>query len=124
MAHRHAPRRCPVCGGQLVHSRLSCQDCDIELTGTFEPCEYCNLEGDDRELLRFFLLARGNLKELQRHLGVSYTTARLRYEALLERLNFDAPPARDQRLEILQALARGELTAEDARRQLTDLDNN
>ena len=83
---RHAPPRdCPVCGEDLVLTRLSCDTCQSELSGWFEPCEFCALTADDRTLLRVFLASRGNMKELQRHLDVSYPTARARFADLLGR---------------------------------------
>ena len=42
------------------------------------------------ELLRVFLTSRGNLKELEKHLGVSYPTARARFNDLLATLGLDA----------------------------------
>lgn len=81
-----APRRCPVCGDALALTRLGCRSCGSELSGTFEACEYCSLGAADRDMLAVFLASRGNMKELERHLGVSYPTARARFEALLGRL--------------------------------------
>jgi hypothetical protein len=96
--------------------------CGTELSGSFEACEFCALSGEDREVLRIFLASRGNMKDLERHLGVSYPTARARFDALLGRLGLaptgsalsaeDAnrgPQAGPDRLEVLRRLARGEI---------------
>jgi hypothetical protein len=67
-----------------------------------------------------FLLSRGNIKDVQRHLNVSYPTARVRFDGLLAKLGLDrgaAAPA-DGRLEVLQALSRGEIDAAEAERRL------
>jgi hypothetical protein len=88
----HAPNDCPVCGDRLVLTRVGCESCGTELSGRFEPCDFCALSADDRTLLRVFLVARGNMKELERHLGVSYPTARARYDGLLARLGLRAEP--------------------------------
>ena len=85
--HR-APADCPVCGDPLVTTRVGCASCGTELVGQFAPCPYCRLDGADQELLRVFLTSRGNLKELQGHLGVSYPTARARFNDVLERLGW------------------------------------
>lgn len=126
--HRHAPRNCPVCGDELVLTRLSCESCDTELSGVFQACEFCSLEPSDRELLRVFLASRGNLKDLQRHLGVSYPTARVRFAELLDRLGIETdgepdPPAGsdDGSVEVLEALARGEIDADEAARRIEEL---
>jgi hypothetical protein len=112
------PRQCPVCSEALIITRLACPECDTELSGAFEPCEFCGLPSDDRELLRVFLRARGNMKELERHLGVSYPTARARFDDLLRRLGLQ-PAAADSRAEVLDALARGEIDVDTATRRLT-----
>lgn len=85
--HR-APADCPVCGENLVTTRLGCASCGTELVGQFASCPYCRLDEADHELLRVFLTARGNLRELQGHLGVSYPTARARFNDVLERLGW------------------------------------
>ena len=115
--HRHAPRDCPVCGDGLALTRLTCESCGTELSGSFEACEFCALTPEDRELLRVFLASRGNMKDLERHLGVSYPTARSRFDALLGRLGIEkAGP--DPRVELLEALARGDVDVDEVERRL------
>src|SRR5689334_15002716 len=85
--HEHrAPSDCPVCGHHLAVTRLGCASCGSELAGIFSTCEFCALSDADNALLRVFLASRGNLREVERHLGVSYPTARLRFDRLLEKL--------------------------------------
>jgi hypothetical protein len=116
---RQAPRTCPVCGDALVLTRLSCGGCETELSGAFESCEFCALGADDRDVLRVFLASRGNMKELERHLGVSYPTARARFDALLAKLNLEpAKPASPSRVELLERVARGEVDVDEALREL------
>ncbi len=120
-AYRHAPRDCPVCGDRLALTRLSCDDCGTELSGVFNACDFCALADDDRQLLRVFLSSRGNMKDVERFLGVSYPTARSRFDALLGRLGLaqeDEPtPERPRdvgRVSVLERLARGELDVDAA----------
>ena len=116
---RSAPRDCPVCGERLALTRLSCQECGTELSGEFESCEFCSLGPDDRDVLRVFLASRGNMKDLERHLGVSYPTARARFDALLARLGL-APerPVPNPRVELLEQLAKGEIDVDQAMTKL------
>jgi hypothetical protein len=85
-----APQDCPVCSEQLHVTRLSCPGCGTGLTGSFAPCSFCALSEADLGLLRVFLTSRGTMKEVERHLGVSYPTARLRFDDLLRRLGLTA----------------------------------
>jgi hypothetical protein len=116
--HRHAPRDCPVCGDRLALTRLSCEECGTELAGRFQACEFCSLPSEDRELLRVFLVSRGNMKELERHLGVSYPTARARFDTLLGRLGLDRPAPSPSRLDLLEQLASGDIDVDEALRRL------
>ena len=111
---RHAPRSCPVCGDRLALTRLSCPECETELSGDFEACDFCSLDADDREMLRVFLTSRGNMKDLERHLGVSYPTARARFDKLLRKLGLEPTEESSQRLSLLEALSRGEIEVNEA----------
>jgi len=115
---RNAPRQCPVCGDQLLLTRLSCGSCSTELSGRFESCEFCALTADDRQMLKVFLASRGNMKDLERHLGVSYPTARARFDGLLQKLGIDRPAAPAANVEMLESLARGEIDVDEALKRL------
>lgn len=115
---RHAPRSCPVCGDGLVVTRLSCGQCGTDLSGSFTACEFCALDTEDRALLRVFLASRGNMKDMERHLGVSYPTARARFDALLGRLHVPRPPAPSGRLSTLESLASGDIDVDEALNRL------
>lgn len=66
-------------------------------------------------MLRVFLASRGNMKELERHLGVSYPTARARFDALLGRMGLTPErPAAGSSVDLLERLARGEIDVDAA----------
>ena len=116
---RRPPLNCPVCNERLALTRLSCPACDTELSGGFATCEFCVLSNDDRDVLRVFLASRGNMKELERHLGVSYPTARARFDALLAKIGIDRPAATSpSRVELMEQVARGEIDIDEALRRL------
>ncbi|MDQ6773736.1 MAG: DUF2089 domain-containing protein [Candidatus Dormibacteraeota bacterium] len=117
---RTAPRDCPVCGARMALTRLSCHACRTELSGDFAVCDFCSLGPDDRDLLRVFLASRGNMKDLERHLGVSYPTARARFDQLLGRLGIPTEKAQPppERVDLLERLARGEIDIDAALRDL------
>ncbi len=111
--HR-APRDCPVCSERLAITRLGCSNCGTELSGHFAACRYCGLSQDDLELLKVFLTSRGNMKEVERFLGVSYPTARLRYAEVLGRLGLEATPVPVDRDRVLADLAAGAIGVDEA----------
>jgi hypothetical protein len=116
---RRPPTSCPVCNHRLATTRLTCPECTTELSGAFTSCEFCVLSDEDRDVLRVFLASRGNMKELERHLGVSYPTARARYDSLLAKLGIEraAAPA-PSRIELMEQVARGEIDVDEAMRRL------
>lgn len=126
---------CPVCSGELTITRLQCRGCGTALEGEFGAGRFGRLDREQLGLLESFLRARGNLKEVERELRISYPTVRARVDALVRALGFgdqpDAPgeepmepdqlPDTDavddleaQRRSVLERLARRELSAEDA----------
>jgi hypothetical protein len=110
-----------VCSDDLVVTELGCPSCSTRLSGAFSTCRFCRLDDDDLEALVVFLRSKGNLKEFQQHLGVSYPTARQRYVDLMGRLGLDDVPApavdRDQ---VLRDVAEGRLSVDEAEALLTE----
>src|SRR5512140_1384481 len=125
---------CPVCAGELAVTRLHCGTCGTTLEGDFSVGRFGRLNRDQLLLLESFLRSRGNLREMERELGISYPTVRGRVEALVRALGFgpradadeaDEPATTEpaattepvvarSRAEVLEALARHEISAEDA----------
>jgi hypothetical protein len=120
---------CPVCSGELAVTRLRCTSCGTTLEGEFSVGRFARLSRDQMALLESFLRSRGNLRDIEREMGISYPTVRSRVEALVRALGFgprsdddaeaeteDESPAAAPltREAILQRLARHEISAEDA----------
>ena len=129
---------CPVCSSELAVTRLHCRSCGTTLEGDFSVGRFGRLSRDQLALLESFLRSRGNLREMERELGISYPTIRSRVEALVRALGFGprsdaedpdepagepATPSRT-RSEVLEALSRHELTAEDAAAAIRALGRN
>ncbi len=116
---------CPVCSGELSVARLHCRSCGTALEGEFSVGRFGRLDSDQMSLLESFLRSRGNLKEMERELGISYPTVRARVDALIRSLGLsdgeapddesdtDADPAASRR-EILERLASREIDADEA----------
>ncbi len=111
------PRDCPVCSAHLVVTGCGCPECGTGITGAFRMCAYCGLTDDEAEMLRVFLVSRGNMRELEKHLGVSYPTTRQRFADLLVTLGLEDPAAtraKADRDKVLADLAAGRLTVDEA----------
>lgn len=136
---------CPVCSGELAVTRLHCRSCGTTLEGDFSVGRFGRLSREQLALLESFLRSRGNLREMERELGLSYPTVRSRVEALVRALGFgpraeadeaaidlpnpaqvaaDAAAAQATRQQILERLARREISAEDAADAIRALGRN
>ena len=117
------PTRCPVTGETLEVTRLRGPTSGVVIEGEFVPNEFALLEGDALEYLRLFVKVRGNLKEVERMLGVSYPTVRARFDAMVRALGYEEvlDGSADARGDVLAALERGEIGAEEATRRLHGL---
>lgn len=128
---------CPVCSGELAVTRLHCRSCGTTLEGEFSVGRFGRLTREQLALLESFLRSRGNLRDMERELSISYPTVRSRVEALVRALGFGpradseeaaedaaaAAAAQDAgatldlgaaRQAILERLGRREMTAEEA----------
>jgi hypothetical protein len=85
---------CPVCTNELTITRLHCRACGSALEGEFGVGRFGRLDREQMRLLESFLRSRGNLKEMERELGISYPTVRGRVDGLVRALGLaDGNPA-------------------------------
>jgi hypothetical protein len=116
------PTACPVTGEPLTVTRLECEASGVAIEGRFTPNEFALLPEEQLEFLRIFVKVRGNLKEAERVLGLSYPTVRLRFDNLLRALGYEAgPDTGEERANVLEQLEKGAISAEEATRQLQAL---
>ena len=114
-----APSVCPVCGGEYEISTLTCSKCKSELSGRFEGCEFCALTENEKSFLAAFIRCRGNIREVEKELGISYPTVRNRLDGIIARLGYNTRPidpaaVKEGRDTILQQLENGEISADEA----------
>lgn len=116
--------RCPVCSSELTVERLRCSACSVALEGEFHLNPFNRLSPEQQRFVEIFLVARGNMSEVQKELGVSYPTVRARLEEIISQLGHK--PASDdvalqaERLRTLQEVESGELSVEEALNRLAD----
>jgi len=112
---------CPVCTGTMEPVKLKCSSCHICVEGELPVSRLALLADDHQQFIEAFLLARGNIRELEKELGISYPTVRKRLEEVVQALGY---PGRERRLdqkEILDAVDSGELSTQEAISQLRNM---
>ena len=117
------PGLCPICGQKLSVSELTCHHCETTIRGDFTSCRFCNLSAEQKYFVEVFLKSRGNIKEVERELGISYPTVRSRLDNILEAMGYKVEQggreeSSQERRDILERLSRGDISAEDAVRLL------
>jgi hypothetical protein len=120
---------CPSCGGELIVTRMECQQCDTRLEGTFRATVFDRLSPESLAFVELFVRLKGNTKQMERELDVPYSTVRSRLDDVVRELgpeqsipdegvrtatSTDSRPRESRRGEILDRLDRGEITSEDA----------
>lgn len=88
MARYKMPGSCPVCGDRLDVTSLACRSCSTAITGSFEPCRFCQLSPEHLGFVEVFVKNRGNIKEIERELGISYPTVRNRLDQVIAALGY------------------------------------
>jgi hypothetical protein len=69
-------RSCPVCNSKLEVTRYHCPECDITIEGEFSISEFSALTGEQQEFVKTFICCQGNIKEVEKALGISYPTVK------------------------------------------------
>lgn len=114
--------QCPICGGELRAARLKCADCSTVIENEFALSKFDYLSADELFFTETFIRCRGNIKEVEKELKISYPTVRARLDGIIRKLGYEDSSASDEeekqeqarREEILNALERGELSASEA----------
>jgi hypothetical protein len=131
--------RCPMCEGDLVVTHLRCQQCGTGLEGVFHLNKFDRLSREQLRFVDVFMKNRGVIRDVERELGISYPTVRSRLDEVVHALGYESPgtlppegpppaapprpapgaaPAGPDRRSILDRLAAGEITADEAVAQL------
>jgi hypothetical protein len=123
-----APGYCPACSAGLLITRLQCPSCGTEVAGNFSLGRLASLREPYASLIELFLRSRGNMKEMERDLGLSYPTVRARLEEALaaagmgrDEERVDEADLASLRAAVLDELERSDITAMEAANRLREL---
>ena len=112
---------CPICNSSLVPVKLKCVSCNLSVEGEFPKAKLGLLADHQQEFINAFLVARGNIKEVEKEQGISYPTVRKRLEEIVEALGYAPRQVRLTQQDILDAVDRGELTPREGIEKLKSL---
>lgn len=112
---------CPSCGGSsLIVTEVVCATCGTQVRSRYQPGPFSALDEEQQTFLLLFVRSRGNLKDVEKTLGVSYPTVRAKLDEIVQRLEPPAAPAAsvappaDDRRSVLALVQSGQLAPDDA----------
>ena len=110
---------CPICEQRLTVTRLHCRNCDTTIEGHFETGRMGQLTAEQLSFVETFLRCEGKLNRMEGVLGLSYPTLRSRLSQVIQAMGFEVGPEQadtsdEQRHQILDELASGQISSEQA----------
>jgi len=108
-------------GQRILVERVRIAEKDISIEGSFELPQLARLSMDDQIFITAFVRSHGSIKEMERIFGVSYPTIKSRLTRVANSLEFVETNPTPSKSEILERLQRGEISAEDAIREMETL---
>ncbi|MEH7336781.1 DUF2089 domain-containing protein [Neobacillus drentensis] len=106
---------CPVCSKQLKITKLQCSHCQTTVENEFQLSKFAALGQDQLQFIETFLKCRGNIKEVEKELGISYPTVRGKLDDIINSLGYTTNKKMEiDKKKIVSMLEKGEITAEEA----------
>lgn len=106
---------CPVCSKQLKITKLECDHCHTTIENEFELSTLASLSKEQLTFIEVFLKCRGNIKEVEKELGISYPTVRGKLDNIVTSLGYSSSKKpKPDRNKVILMLEQGEITAEEA----------
>ena len=108
--------KCPVCSSRLKATRLKCDECSTVVENQFELSKFDYLNSEQLSFIEVFLKSRGNIKDVEKELGISYPTVRAKLDEVITTLGYTVlkqKPSTDKK-DVIDMLEKGEITADEA----------
>lgn len=113
---------CPVCSKTLKITKLQCTHCNTTIENEFELSKLASLSQDQLHFVEVFLTCRGNIKEVEKELGISYPTVRGKLSDIISSLGYEQKKKKNEvdEKKVVAMLENGEITPEEAIKLLKD----
>ena len=111
---------CPVCSDTLKVTKLQCTHCHTTIENEFELSKLASLTKEQYHFIEIFLKSRGNIKEVEKELGISYPTVRGKLNDIIAALGYADKKSETDESKVVSMLEKGEITPEEALRMLRE----
>ena len=112
--HLNLPVSCPLCGEPIEITRIKCGGCGSEINGSFKVGGFRLLPIEYQKFITVFLRHRGNIKQVEKELGISYPTINKMLDSINNVLKGTVEEKPLSRREILDSIEKGEMSVKDA----------
>ncbi len=107
--------KCPICESELLVTKLKCTNCNTEISGEFQLSKFNYLSKEHQYFIEVFIKNRGNIKQIEKELGISYPTVKRNLDEVIISLGYEVSEEDKMRKEeIFKKLEKGEITALEA----------
>ncbi len=121
------PSQCPICGGEVVVTRINCRDCNTSIEGRFSSHTFSQLTPKQMDFVETFVRLEGKITHMEKELGYSYPTIRKLLHDVIRALGYEPGGeeefpmlSEEERQNILNDLDAGKISYEDAIKQLKE----
>jgi hypothetical protein len=120
---------CPVCKHELRVQKLHCDHCHTGIEGSFTLSKFNYLETEKLYFIEVFIKNRGNIKQIEKELNISYPTVKKMLDEVILGLGYsvteddevfqrtvekEEPVQKNTKASILEKIEKGELSVQDA----------
>jgi len=124
------PSQCPICGGEVVVTRINCQNCNTSIEGRFSSRTFSQLTPKQMDFVETFVKLEGKITRMEKELKLSYPTIRKLLHDVIRALGYEpgeeeelAELSEEERQQILNELDSGSISLEDALKKLKEKEN-
>lgn len=120
------PSKCPICGGEMIVTKIYCRECDSTIEGRFNMGSFENLTPEQLSFIETFVRCEGKITRMEDEIGLSYPTIRSRLHEVIRAMGYepgaDEPVVMsdEERRKILESLEKGDITYQEAMSMLQE----
>jgi hypothetical protein len=110
---------CPICKSDLKVTKLECVNCHTEISGEFTLSKFNYLSKEHLYFIEVFIKNRGNIKQIEKELGISYPTVKKNLDEVIIHLGYEvSEEEKEKKEDIFKKLENGEITPQEAAKLL------